>query len=111
MDTLVKNRRGGAATDLARPTYKVADLSLAEWGRKEIRLAEHEMPGLMAARKEYGPGQPLAGHGRRLCHGLHRPATRRGDIQAVNIGIETVFCGGLRHECLSRRACLGLIHL
>ena len=61
MDTAVKNRRGGAATDQARPAYKVADLSLAEWGRKEIRLAEHEMPGLMAAREEYGPDQPLAG--------------------------------------------------
>ena len=34
--------------------FKVADLSLAEFGRKEIRLAEHEMPGLMAMRKEYG---------------------------------------------------------
>jgi adenosylhomocysteinase len=43
------------------PDYKVKDLSLADWGRKEIRLAEQEMPGLMAARKEYGPQQPLAG--------------------------------------------------
>jgi adenosylhomocysteinase len=41
--------------------YKVADISLAEWGRKEIRLAEAEMPGLMAIRKEYGPSQPLKG--------------------------------------------------
>ena len=41
--------------------YKVADISLAEWGRKEIRLAEAEMPGLMAIREEYGPSQPLAG--------------------------------------------------
>ncbi|MBR56994.1 MAG: adenosylhomocysteinase [Myxococcales bacterium] len=41
--------------------FKVADLSLAEWGRKEITLAEHEMPGLMACRSEYGPSQPLAG--------------------------------------------------
>jgi adenosylhomocysteinase len=44
-----------------RPAYKVKDLSLAEWGRNEIRLAEHEMPGLMAVREEYGPEQPLAG--------------------------------------------------
>jgi adenosylhomocysteinase len=44
-----------------RLPFKVADLSLAEWGRNEIRLAEQEMPGLMAARKEYGPQQPLAG--------------------------------------------------
>ncbi|WP_187262525.1 adenosylhomocysteinase [Pontibacter beigongshangensis] len=42
-------------------SYKVKDISLAEWGRKEIRLAEAEMPGLMAIREEYGPGKPLAG--------------------------------------------------
>ncbi|MEV5407998.1 adenosylhomocysteinase [Thermopolyspora sp. NPDC052614] len=41
--------------------FKVADLSLAEFGRKEIRLAEHEMPGLMAVRKEYAAAQPLRG--------------------------------------------------
>lgn len=41
--------------------YKVKDISLAEWGRKEIRLAEEEMPGLMALREEYGPSKPLAG--------------------------------------------------
>ena len=44
-----------------RLPFKVADLSLAAWGRNEIRLAEQEMPGLMAAREEYGPQQPLAG--------------------------------------------------
>ncbi len=41
--------------------YKVADISLAEWGHKEIRIAETEMPGLMALREEYGKEQPLAG--------------------------------------------------
>src|SRR6188474_1610078 len=41
--------------------YKIKDISLAEWGRKEIRLAEAEMPGLMSIRKEYGPSQPLKG--------------------------------------------------
>ncbi|MBO0932408.1 adenosylhomocysteinase [Fibrella aquatilis] len=41
--------------------YKVADIALAEWGRKEIRLAEAEMPGLMSLRTEYGPTQPLKG--------------------------------------------------
>src|SRR5260221_5616430 len=41
--------------------YKVKDISLAEWGRKEIRLAEAEMPGLMALRKEYGASKPLKG--------------------------------------------------
>merc|ERR1711972_512197 len=39
----------------------VKDMGLAEFGRKELTLAEHEMPGLMAARKEYGPGQPFKG--------------------------------------------------
>ena len=41
--------------------FKVADLSLADFGRKEIELAEHEMPGLMALRERYGAEQPLAG--------------------------------------------------
>ena len=41
--------------------YKVADLSLADWGRKEIQLAENEMPGLMALRKKYGRTKPLKG--------------------------------------------------
>jgi len=41
--------------------YKVKDISLADWGRKEIRIAEKEMPGLMAIRQEFGPSQPLKG--------------------------------------------------
>ncbi|CAF4588265.1 unnamed protein product, partial [Rotaria magnacalcarata] len=41
--------------------FKVADLSLAEWGRREITLAEYEMSGLMQLRKSYGPTQPLKG--------------------------------------------------
>jgi adenosylhomocysteinase len=41
--------------------YKVADITLADWGRKEIAIAETEMPGLMALREEFGPSQPLAG--------------------------------------------------
>jgi len=58
-DTIVLPKQTTVDTD--RPRFKVADLSLATWGRNEIRLAEHEMPGLMAARVEYGPDQPLAG--------------------------------------------------
>ncbi|WP_437580390.1 adenosylhomocysteinase [Sorangium sp. So ce887] len=42
-------------------SYKVADITLADWGRKEIRIAEKEMPGLMTLRAEYGPSQPLKG--------------------------------------------------
>ncbi len=49
--------------------YKVADLSLAEFGRKEIRLAEHEMPGLMSLRREYSEVRPLAGA--RISGSLH----------------------------------------
>ena len=48
-------------TSADRPPFKVADLSLADFGRKEIRLAEHEMPGLMALRKRYEGKRPLAG--------------------------------------------------
>jgi adenosylhomocysteinase len=43
------------------PDYKVADLSLADWGRKEIDIAEQEMPGLMSIRKKYAAAQPLKG--------------------------------------------------
>jgi adenosylhomocysteinase len=49
--------------------YKVADMSLADWGRKEIRIAETEMPGLMSTRAEYGPAQPLKGA--RISGSLH----------------------------------------
>jgi adenosylhomocysteinase len=50
-----------AAREAGREPFRVADLSLAEFGRKEIRLAEHEMPGLMALREEYRGRSPLAG--------------------------------------------------
>ena len=50
-----------AATDASRPPFKVKDLGEAEFGRKEIRLAEQEMPGLMALRTEYKGKKPLAG--------------------------------------------------
>jgi adenosylhomocysteinase len=58
----------GAGTNGA-PDFKVADLSLAEFGRKEITLAEHEMPGLMAVRREYADAQPL--RGARITGSLH----------------------------------------
>ncbi len=53
----------------ARTDFKVADLTLAAFGRKEIRLAQHEMPGLMEMRREYGPSQPL--QGARITGALH----------------------------------------
>jgi len=52
--------KSGTAS-LASQDYKVADIRLADWGRKEISLAETEMPGLMALRREYGKSQPLKG--------------------------------------------------
>jgi adenosylhomocysteinase len=47
--------------DVARDNYKVKDIGLADWGRKETTIAESEMPGLMALRKEFGPTKPLKG--------------------------------------------------
>ena len=58
-DTAVITEKTASSTE--RPPFKVKDLALAAWGRNEIRLAEQEMPGLMAAREEFGPQQPLAG--------------------------------------------------
>ncbi len=54
---------------MTTPDYKVADIALAEWGRKEIVIAETEMPGLMAVRREFGPKQPLKGA--RVAGSLH----------------------------------------
>jgi len=48
-------------TTASKNDYKVADISLADWGRKEIEIAEHEMPGLMSIRKKYAPAQSLKG--------------------------------------------------
>jgi adenosylhomocysteinase len=62
MATAVREQHAFAAARAAgRDPFKVADLNLAEWGRKEIRLAEHEMPGLMAVRARYAGSKPLAG--------------------------------------------------
>jgi adenosylhomocysteinase len=57
------------AAKAAAKDYVVKDISLAEWGRKEISIAETEMPGLMATREEFGPQQPL--RGARVCGSLH----------------------------------------
>src|SRR6187399_358534 len=58
-----------AARKAGREPFKVKDLTLAEFGRNEIRLAEHEMPGLMALRKQYGSQKPLTGA--RIMGSLH----------------------------------------
>jgi adenosylhomocysteinase len=71
--------------------FKVADLSLAEFGRKEIRLAEHEMPGLMALRREYGDAQPLAGA--RITGSLHMTVQTAVLIETLTaLGAEVRWC-------------------
>ena len=64
--------------------YIVKDIGLAEWGRKELDIAETEMPGLMAIRKEYGPAQPLKGARRRLA--AHDDPDRCADRDAEGAG-------------------------
>src|SRR6516165_7861601 len=64
MTTSAKAKTQASATD-----YVVKDIGLAEWGRKEIAIAETEMPGLMATREEFGPQQPL--RGARIAGSLH----------------------------------------
>ena len=67
--------------------FKVADLSLAEAGRKQIRLAEHEMPGLVALREEYGAEKPLAGA--RIAGSIHMTVQTAVLIETlVDLGAE-----------------------
>ena len=71
--------------------YKVADLSLAEWGRKEIEISEHEMPGLMAVRRKYGPRKPLKGV--RIMGSLHMTIQTAVLIETlVELGAEVRWC-------------------
>ncbi|MGD9573166.1 MAG: adenosylhomocysteinase [Thermoleophilia bacterium] len=76
---------------LAATDFKVADLSLAEFGRKEIRLAEHEMPGLMAVREEYAEQQPLKGA--RITGSLHMTIQTAVLIETLTaLGAEVRWC-------------------
>ena len=71
--------------------FKVADLSLAEFGRKEITLAEHEMPGLMAIRREYADAQPLKGA--RITGSLHMTIQTAVLIETLTaLGAEVRWC-------------------
>jgi len=71
--------------------FKVADLSLAEYGRKEIVLAEHEMPGLMSMREEFGPTQPL--RGARITGSLHMTIQTAVLIETLTaLGAEVRWC-------------------
>src|SRR5437868_10143898 len=79
----------------AKPShdYVIADMSLAPWGRKEIAIAEHEMPGLMAIRKKYAPSQPLKGA--RIAGSLHmtiQTAVLIETLQALGADIRWASC-------------------
>lgn len=71
--------------------YRVADISLAEWGRKEIEVSEHEMPGLMALRRKYGAQKPLKGA--RIMGSLHMTIQTAVLIETlVELGAEVRWC-------------------
>jgi adenosylhomocysteinase len=80
-----------SATTLTHTDFKVADLSLSEYGRKEITLAEHEMPGLMAIRREYADAQPLKGA--RITGSLHMTIQTAVLIETLtSLGAEVRWC-------------------
>jgi adenosylhomocysteinase len=86
MNAVVKNL-------VAKGDFHVADLSLADWGRKEIRIAETEMPGLMAIREEYAPTQPL--RGARITGSLHmtiQTAVLIETLQALGAQVRWASC-------------------
>src|SRR5881398_936367 len=73
--------------------FKVADLDLAAWGRKEISIAETEMPGLLAIRDEFAPGQPL--RGARIAGSLHmtiQTAVLIETLQALGADVRWASC-------------------
>src|SRR5664279_3929102 len=77
----------------ATAPYHVADLKLADWGRKEIRIAETEMPGLMAIREEFAKAQPLKGA--RIAGSLHmtiQTAVLVETLQALGADVRWASC-------------------
>src|SRR5690606_22775845 len=81
------------SVDLSKGDFKVADLSLADWGRKEILIAETEMPGLMAIREEYAKSQPLKGA--RITGSLHmtiQTAVLIETLQALGAQVRWASC-------------------
>ncbi|MBI2804897.1 MAG: adenosylhomocysteinase [Planctomycetes bacterium] len=88
--TPVKKKTKGVKLD---HDFVVADLSLADWGRKEITIAEHEMPGLMAIRRKYAPEQPLKGA--RITGSLHmtvQTAVLIETLQALGAEVRWASC-------------------
>ena len=84
--------------------FKVADLSLAEWGRKELQVAEHEMPGLMALRKKYGKKKPLKGV--RISGSLHMTIQTAVLIETLVDALGDV--GGLLREQVRDKDLIGV---
>ena len=75
----------------SHPDYVVKDIGLAEWGRKELSIAETEMPGLMATREEYGAKQPLKGA--RIAGSLHMTIQTAVLIETLSaLGAEVRWC-------------------
>jgi len=88
-----RNGQNGHNGKRKKADYKVADIGLAEWGRKEIRLAEREMPGLMALRDEYGKSKPLKGA--RIAGSLHmtiQTAVLIETLQALGAQVRWASC-------------------
>ena len=88
-----KPKQNGTNGKRAKADYKVADIGLAEWGRKEIRLAEREMPGLMALRDEFGKSKPLKGA--RIAGSLHmtiQTAVLIETLQALGAQVRWASC-------------------
>ena len=86
---------GTATVNQTAAEFKVADLSLAEWGRKEISIAEYEMPGLMSIRRKYAEAKPLAGV--RITGSLHMTIQTAVLIETlVDLGA-TIRWGELQH--------------
>jgi adenosylhomocysteinase len=91
MSTAVAEPRARSVKTAAGLEYKVADLTLAEWGRKEIQLAEQEMPGLIACREEYGSKKPLKGL--KVVGSLHMTIQTAVLIETLSIlGAEVRWC-------------------
>src|SRR5919108_101497 len=91
----VATKTSPAKRQAAQPAadYIVADLSLADWGRKEIAIAEHEMPGLMAIRRKYAASQPLKGA--RIAGSLHmtiQTAVLIETLQALGAEVRWASC-------------------
>ena len=93
-----------AARKFAEPQdYVVKDISLADWGRKEIAIAETEMPGLMAVREEYGKQQPLKGA--RIAGSLHmtiQTAVLIETLQALGAEVRWASCNIFRPRTMPR---------